>query len=497
MGQGEPRGAVGLVVTWLDTDYWLRLAAGATDAFRSHGYVPICFTLGRQFAPEPRTPHPFFELVGIECVSGILVAASAAFQNDTPAFVQSCGDLPAVCIGQRVPDVPSVWTRNSAGVRLLMKHLTQVCGRQRVAFIRGTQNNPEAEARFHAWEDFCAAASLPHGAELFEQGEFTEASGEAATLRLLAKNATAHPDGILAANDPMAIGALRALRARGFLVPDDISVVGFDDLEAKNADPPLTTARQPVYEMAERAAEMLLAELRGDRRERECMFSPELVVRASCTPTSVPWGRNPFMTVKGGAFWEPAHAPLDRVVSALWHELAWTMDARPARRGRIAELVARLGDELELARAHETALLDAVKRARSWAARQLVEALSQAATVDQLRAPLQDMLPLLGIENLTVATLVPGETFGGLARLMVDCTPSSATPLGVSGDLLMARRIVALHAQRPASALRVAMPLLRKGQAFGFLMVSGAVLDVTILHDIASIFSQTAARFVR
>src|ERR1700722_12231120 len=104
----EPRGAVGLVVTWLDTDYWLRLAAGATDAFRSHGYVPICFTLGRQWDPEPHTPHPFFELVGPECVSGIVVAASAAFQTDAAAFIRSRGDLPAVCVGQRVPDIPSV-----------------------------------------------------------------------------------------------------------------------------------------------------------------------------------------------------------------------------------------------------------------------------------------------------------------------------------------------------------------------------------------------------
>ena len=493
----EPRGAVGLVVTWLDTDYWLRLAAGATDAFRTHGYVPICFTLGRQWNREPHTPHPFFELVGLECVSGIVVAASAAFQSDAAAFIGSRGDLPAVCVGQRVPDVPSVWTRNADGVRLLMKHLTETRGRQRVAFIRGTANNPEAEARFHAWEDFCAAASLPHGPELVEQGEFTQASGEAATLRLLEKNGVVHPDAILASNDPMAIGALRALRARGFLVPDDISVVGFDDLEAKNADPPLTTARQPVYEMGARAAEMLVADLRGDRRERECMFSPELVVRASCAPTSVPWGRHFFAMARGGAFWEPSHAPLDRVVSALWHELAMTMDARPSRRGRVGELVARLGDELELARAHESALLDAVKRARSWAASRLQEALSRAESVEQLQAPLQELTPLLGIESLTVATVTAREGFGGHARLVVDCVPPGISPLAAPGDVLVGRRIVALHARRPATALRVALPLLEEGRAFGFLLVTGAVLDAAILHDLASGLSQAVLRVRR
>jgi DNA-binding LacI/PurR family transcriptional regulator len=494
----EPRGPVGLVVTWLDTDYWLRLAAGATDAFRSHGYVPICFTLGRQWDPEPHTPHPFFDLIGPECVSGIVVAASAAFQTDAATFIRSRGDLPAVCVGQRVPDIPSVWTRNSDGIRLLMKHLTETRGRKRVAFIRGTANNPEAEARFHAWEDFCAASSLPHGAELVEQGEFTQASGEAATLRLLAKSGAVHPDAILASNDPMAIGALRALRARGFLVPDDISVVGFDDLEAKNADPPLTTARQPVYEMAVRSAEMLVADLRGDRRERECMFSPELVVRASCAPTSVPWGRNFFASAKGGTFWEPSHAPLDRVVSALWQELAMTMDARPSRGGRIGELVARLGDELELARAHEGALLETVKRSRSWGARRLTEALARAESVDQLQGPLQELTPLLGIESLTVATTVSAsEGFAGRAKLVVDCVPPGGTPLAAQGDVLPGRQIVALHARRPASALRVALPLLGEGRAFGFLLVSGAVLDAAVLHDLTSVLARVVMRVRR
>jgi LacI family transcriptional regulator len=496
MTAGEPRGAVGLVVTWLDTEYWLRLAAGATDAFRSHGYVPICFTLGRQWSQEPHTPHPFFELIGAECVSGFVVAASAAFQSDAASFIHSRGDLPAVCVGQRVPDLPSVWTRNSDGVRLLMRHLTEARGRKRVAFIRGTAQNPEAEARFHAWEDFCAAASLPHGPELVEQGEFTEASGEAATLRLLTKNVTSHPDAILASNDPMAIGALRALRRQGFLVPDDISVVGFDDLEAKNAEPPLTTVRQPVYEMAARAAEMLVSDLRGDQRERECMFSPELVVRASCAPTSVPWGRSFFGATRGGAFWEPAHAPLDRAVSAIWHELAWTMDARPARRGRIGELVARLGGELELARAHEAALLEAVKRSRSWAVRRLQEALSRAQSILQLRPPLVELTPLLGIESLTAATVTEGKGFGGEAKLIVDCVAPGAPPIGTPGEVLGCRRIVALHAQRPASALRVVLPLGGRNP-FGFLMVSGSVLDAAVLHDLATMLSLAVSRIGR
>jgi DNA-binding LacI/PurR family transcriptional regulator len=487
---------VGLVVTWLDTAYWLRLATGATDALRPRGYVPICFTLGRQWDREPHTPHPFFDLIGPECVAGIVVAASAAFQSDAAAFIRHA-DVPAVCVGQRIPDVPSVWTRNSDGVRMLMKHLTETRGRKRVAFIRGTVDNPEAEARFHAWEDFCAAASLPHGADLVEQGEFTQASGEAATSRLLAKSGALHPDAVLASNDPMAIGALRVLRARGFLVPDDISVVGFDDLEARSADPPLTTVRQPVYEMGGRAAEMLLAELRGDRRERECMFSPELVVRASCAPTSVPWGRNFFSSARGRAFCEPSHAPLDRTVSALWHELATTRDGRPPRRGRIGELVARLGNDLELASAHESDLLRALQRVRTWAAQRLQEALSRAESLEQLQAPLRELSPLLGIESLTVATVIAGEGFRGHAKLMVDCAPPGMSPLGAGGDVLVGRRMVALHAQRPASALRVALPLLVEGRAFGFLMVTGGVLDTAILLDLTSTLAQAVLRIHR
>jgi len=174
---------------------------------------------------------------------------------------------------------------------MLMKHLTEACGRHRIAFIRGSEHNVEAKSRFLAWEDFCFERSLPHGDELVEFGDFTVLSGESATLRILEKCSGDLPDAFVVSSDRMALGCFvhcalnRSPCCRR-------SVVGFDDLEAESANPPLTTIRQPIFEMGRRAAEVLTAKLRKESIAEEHIYTPELVVRASShpNPQSLPCG---------------------------------------------------------------------------------------------------------------------------------------------------------------------------------------------------------------
>ncbi len=111
-------------------------------------------------------------------------------------------------------------------------------------------------------------------------------AAQAAAVRLLAAGVT----GIVCASDPMALGAIRAVRRAGLTVPGDVSVVGFDDSALMNAvDPPLTTVRQPIEPMGRMVIELLVGQINGLHVPHdEMLFEPELVVRGSSGPAPAP-----------------------------------------------------------------------------------------------------------------------------------------------------------------------------------------------------------------
>lgn len=153
-------------------------------------------------------------------------------------------------------------------------------GCRRIATIAGPADMTAGADRLEGWRQAMAGAGLP--ADAVTHGDFTEESGEAAATALL----EAHPDldGLVVASDLMAAGALRVLAAAGRRVPDDVAVVGYDDLGvAERTTPPLTTMRQPVEEMAERATRLLLEQIegRGGGRPMRVIIPPKLVRRDS------------------------------------------------------------------------------------------------------------------------------------------------------------------------------------------------------------------------
>lgn len=169
---------------------------------------------------------------------------------------------------------------NVSGERMATEVLLER-GCARVGTIAGPADMSAAADRLAGWTQAMAAAGLDAGA--VERGDFTEAGGEAACRALLAR----HPDldGLVVASDLMAAGALRVLAGLGRRVPDDVAVVGFDDLGvAERLTPALTTVRQPVVEMAERATRLLLERVDADAdgtRPVRVVVPPTLVRRDS------------------------------------------------------------------------------------------------------------------------------------------------------------------------------------------------------------------------
>lgn len=189
--------------------------------------------------------------------------------------------LPCVFVGRPwsvTGPMPYVDVDNEAGGRVATEHLV-ASGCTRIGTIAGPLDMAAGVDRLAGWRSALHDAGLSD--EAVVRGDFTSVGGAAATERLL----DAHPDldGIFAASDLMAVGALGVLARRGRRVPDDVKVVGFDDLGvATSTSPSLTTMRNPVVEMSRAAGEMLLAQIAGASRDIEPqIFAARLVTRDS------------------------------------------------------------------------------------------------------------------------------------------------------------------------------------------------------------------------
>jgi len=264
--------------------------------------------------PESRVfSDPFFRMMvhGIETALGetelqlvLLLAQSARGHDKVERYLRQghvdgvilvslhgADPLPRALTGARIPAVlfgrpragerlPSVDADNRGGALLATGHLLSQ-GRRKVATITGPLDMAVAEDRLDGY----TAALAEHGVRLRKglvaNGDFSPDSGRRAMAALLRR----HPDvdGVFAANDLMAVGALQALAAAGRLVPSDVAVVGFDDMpEARSAEPPLTTVRQPLAAMTRAMTGLLLRCIEGTVSEDEhLVFPTRLVSRAT------------------------------------------------------------------------------------------------------------------------------------------------------------------------------------------------------------------------
>ena len=190
--------------------------------------------------------------------------------------------IPVVMSGRPFEDtsnVPYVSADNVGGARTATRHLVER-GCRRVVTVTGPMDMRVGQDRLEGFRTELRAHHRRYGAQLAANGDFTVVGGRAATQELLAR----HPDldGIFAANDLMAAGALQALAAAGLAVPERVRVVGFDDAPlAAAATPPLTTVRQPVVEMGRELARMLLRLVDGESVEGPVVAATTLVERAT------------------------------------------------------------------------------------------------------------------------------------------------------------------------------------------------------------------------
>ena len=210
-------------------------------------------------------------------VDGVLLI-SLHDADPLPAGLRRHG-VPLV-VGGRPPEEGFTYVDvdNRGGAATATAHLLEA-GRRRIATIAGPRDMAVGADRLAGFRQRLAEAG--QNDRLVEVADFTHDGGRSAMERLLERDPSV--DGVFAASDPMAIGALAALRASGRHVPDDVAVVGFDDAPgAATVDPPLTSIRQPIEEMGREMTRLLLDGIRApDRPPRRVILGTELVIRQS------------------------------------------------------------------------------------------------------------------------------------------------------------------------------------------------------------------------
>jgi LacI family transcriptional regulator len=215
-------------------------------------------------------------------VDGLLIGEGVV---PTTALSRLARRLPVVVVAgdPALRGVDVVAADNWSGAHALVSHLVIEHGRRRLFHVDGPETAPDAKTRRLATQ---AVIDAQPGAAMVGacSGRFSVRSGEAAAERMLAEFGRALPDGIVCANDQMAIGVLRTLAAHSIRVPDDIALIGFDDIyPATLCDPPLTTVNQPIRSIGERACERLIERISHPTLRPSVELLPtELVIRSSC-----------------------------------------------------------------------------------------------------------------------------------------------------------------------------------------------------------------------
>jgi LacI family transcriptional regulator len=181
------------------------------------------------------------------------------------------------------PNVDVVDADNRTGTMELVAHLVEVHHRTRLFYAAGPQEAPDARARQAAFNEVLAGHPEATSAGTYE-GQFSSISGQLAARQILGLGRQDRPDAVVCGNDQMAIGVIRELTAHGVRVPGDVAVVGFDDIyPGALLAPPLTTVRQPMRLLGERACSLLLDRLNNPGLPHRLELLPtEMVVRSSC-----------------------------------------------------------------------------------------------------------------------------------------------------------------------------------------------------------------------
>jgi LacI family transcriptional regulator/LacI family repressor for deo operon, udp, cdd, tsx, nupC, and nupG len=267
---------LGLIIPDIQNPFFSEIARGVEDM----GYANDYAVLLSNSDEDPKKERFYLDVMRAEYVDGIILVPLNETDEEVATLVRE--GVPVVCVDRSVSNVQvdTVEVSNHQGaydaVALLISN-----GHRRIGFISGRTDISTGRERLNGYQEALKANGLPVDDQLIRFGDYKQESGRLLAEQLLDLNE--RPSAFFVANNLMTLGALTAIHHRQMRVPEDIAVIGFDDLPwAESINPPLTVVRQPAYEVGRKAADLLLQRLANPHREPERIrLNPFLIIRRS------------------------------------------------------------------------------------------------------------------------------------------------------------------------------------------------------------------------
>lgn len=281
------RPTLGFFVSELENAYAQTLCRGITDAAAEADANVIIFP-----GKSPKVPYFYryqhnaiYRLAARENVSALILATGTMvnFLSDGEFrdFYSRYSGIPLVSISIPIEGASSVVIDNKAGLREALRHLVKEHRYKRIAFVGGPESNVEAQERFDVYREVLAENGIPFDPSLVVVGDFTKYSGVRAVCEFADERRVSF-QALACANDEMALSAMEELKRRGCEIPEEVAVIGFDNVESAHySTPTLTTVAQPIYEQAYNAVKLAL-ELIGGGAARNVSLPTSMALRESC-----------------------------------------------------------------------------------------------------------------------------------------------------------------------------------------------------------------------
>ena len=270
---------IGLIITDIGNPFFSNVAKGVEDvAYKNKHILMICNT-----NESPEKEKFFLNSLLSEKVSGVIIVPTVGNGNDHFFEKLVTEGFPMVTVDRRIKNlnVDSVSINNELGGYLATMQLIRN-GHKRIGIVCGISGLSNTEERLDGYKKALHEAGIPISDELITYGDYIESGGRESMRKLLSiKNP---PTAVFSTNNLMTLGCIKELYKRKISIPGEMALVGFDDSTwAEALIPPLTTVKQPGYELGVNAAELLIKRLNNrDASKMNILLNPELVVRDSC-----------------------------------------------------------------------------------------------------------------------------------------------------------------------------------------------------------------------
>lgn len=267
---------IGLIIPDITNPFFPEMARGVEDMANKNGFnVFLCNT-----DDNPSKERKYIDALKEKYVDGIILTVSSN-PNDEHINELLKSDIPIVMMDRELEDsdVKCVYIDNLEGGYIATKYLINL-GHKKIGCITGPLKSKSAIDRYKGYEKAMLENGIPLNKDLVIESNYKIEGGVLATNKLLNKSEVS---AIFVCNDIMAYGAYRAIKQRGYSVPQDISIVGFDNIYISNMmEKELTTINQPTYSMGATATKMLIRSINGERiNKKHICFKPKLIIRES------------------------------------------------------------------------------------------------------------------------------------------------------------------------------------------------------------------------